>query len=85
MDAKKILSVVWDYFLISVGTLIFCMAWTSFLQPNNLASGGLTGLTTILDYATKENSRILLIKFRVHFFEFLFEIPETSDAFLAPV
>jgi uncharacterized membrane-anchored protein YitT (DUF2179 family) len=29
------------------------MAWTSFLQPNNLASGGLTGLCTILDYATQ--------------------------------
>ncbi len=52
MDAKKILSVVWDYFLISVGTLIFCMAWTSFLQPNSLASGGLTGLCTIVQYAT---------------------------------
>ena len=36
----------------SVGTLVFVMAWTSFLIPNNLASGGLTGLTTILDYAT---------------------------------
>jgi uncharacterized membrane-anchored protein YitT (DUF2179 family) len=32
------------------------MAWTSFLIPNNLASGGLTGLTTILEYAT--NGRI---------------------------
>ena len=36
----------------TIGTLIFVMAWTSFLQPNHLASGGLTGLTTILDYAT---------------------------------
>ena len=52
MYKKKILSVIWDYFLISVGTLIFCMAWTSFLQPNELASGGLTGLCTIVQYAT---------------------------------
>lgn len=52
MCGKKILSVIWDYFLISVGTLIFCMAWTSFLQPNELASGGLTGLCTIVQYAT---------------------------------
>ena len=37
----------------TVGSLIFCMAWTSFLSPNGLASGGLTGLTTILDYATQ--------------------------------
>lgn len=49
---KKIMSVVWDYSLISIGTLIFCLAWTSFLQPNGLASGGLTGLCTILQYST---------------------------------
>lgn len=53
MKTSKVFSVLWDYFLMSVGTLIFVMAWTSFLQPNNLASGGLTGLTTILDYATQ--------------------------------
>lgn len=53
MKTSKVLNVLWDYFLMSVGTLIFVMAWTSFLQPNNLASGGLTGLSTILDYATQ--------------------------------
>jgi uncharacterized membrane-anchored protein YitT (DUF2179 family) len=53
MKTSKVLSVLWDYFLMTLGTLIFVMAWTSFLQPNNLASGGLTGLTTILDYATQ--------------------------------
>lgn len=53
MKTSKALNVLWDYFLMSVGTLIFVMAWTSFLQPNNLASGGLTGLSTILDYATQ--------------------------------
>ena len=52
MKTSKVLNVLWDYFLMSIGTLVFVMAWTSFLQPNNLASGGLTGLTTILDYAT---------------------------------
>ena len=53
MKTSKVLNVLWDYFLMTLGTLIFVMAWTSFLQPNNLASGGLTGLTTILDYATQ--------------------------------
>ena len=52
MKTSKVLNVLWDYFLMTIGTLIFVMAWTSFLIPNNLASGGLTGLTTILDYAT---------------------------------
>ena len=52
MKTSKVFSVLWDYFLMTLGTLIFVMAWTSFLIPNSLASGGLTGLTTILDYAT---------------------------------
>ena len=52
MKASKILSVLWDYFLMSVGTLVFVMAWTSFLIPNGLASGGLTGLCTIVQYGT---------------------------------
>jgi uncharacterized membrane-anchored protein YitT (DUF2179 family) len=50
MKTSKVLSVLWDYFLITVGSLIFCMAWTSFLLPNGLASGGLTGLCSILQY-----------------------------------
>ena len=53
MKTSKILSILWDYFLMTAGTFVYVMAWTSFLQPNHLASGGLTGLTTILDYATQ--------------------------------
>ena len=56
MKPNKLLAILWDYFLISLGTLIFCLAWTSFIQPNSLTSGGLTGLCTIVQYAT--NGRI---------------------------
>ena len=52
MKTSKALKVLWDYVVMTLGTLIFVMAWTSFLIPNSLASGGLTGLTTILEYAT---------------------------------
>ena len=52
MKSSKILSVAWDYFLITLGTLIYVMAWTSFLIPNGMASGGLTGLCTIIQYGT---------------------------------
>ena len=50
MKKTKVLFVLWDYFLITVGSVIFCMAWTSFMIPNGLTSGGLTGLCTILQY-----------------------------------
>lgn len=52
MKTSRLFDVIWDYFIMTVGTFIFVMAWTSFLQPNELASGGLTGLTTIMDYAS---------------------------------
>lgn len=49
---RKVVDVVWDYFLLSVGTLIYCMGWTSFLIPNGIASGGLTGICSIIQFAT---------------------------------
>ena len=52
MKLNKVLTVLWDYLLMTLGSLVFCMAWTSFLIPNGLASGGLTGLCTIIQYGT---------------------------------
>lgn len=52
MEKKKILNVLWDYLVLSFGTLIYCMAWTSVLLPNHIASGGLTGACAILQYGT---------------------------------
>ncbi len=52
MKNNKILTSVIDYLVMTVGSVIFCTAWTSFLIPNGLASGGLTGLCTILQYGT---------------------------------
>ena len=52
MKNHHVLSVIWDYVLITIGSIIFCLAWTSFLIPNCLASGGMTGLCTIIQYGT---------------------------------
>lgn len=52
MKPNRILTVIWDYLILTVGSIIFCMAWTSFLIPNGLASGGLTGFCTIIQYGT---------------------------------
>ena len=52
MKKNKVLNLLWDYFLMTVGSVIFCMAWTSIIIPTGLASGGLTGLCTIIEYAT---------------------------------
>ena len=52
MKNHKVLPVLWDYFLMTIGSVIFCMAWTSIIIPTGLTSGGLTGLFTIIEYAT---------------------------------
>ena len=52
MKSSKFLSTLWDYFLMTVGSVIFCLAWTSFIIPNGLASGGLTGFCTIIQFGT---------------------------------
>ena len=52
MKQNKTLAVLWDYALMTIGSVIFCMAWTSFVSPNGLSSGGLTGLCTIIQYGT---------------------------------
>lgn len=52
MEKNKVLTLLWDYFLMTIGAVIFCMAWTSIIIPTGLASGGLTGLCTIIEYAT---------------------------------
>lgn len=49
---KKALKVIVDYAIITVGVIIFVMAWTSFLLPNNLIDGGLTGVSAILAMVT---------------------------------
>ena len=52
MKNHKVLPVLWDYILMTIGSVIFCMAWTSIIIPTGLTSGGLTGLCTIIEYAT---------------------------------
>ena len=52
MNAKKVFAHVWDYAVLTFGIVIYCLSWTSFLIPNGIASGGGTGLCTIVYFAT---------------------------------
>ena len=52
MGTNRFLSVLWDYVIVSFGTLLYCLGWTSFLIPGGIASGGGTGLCTIVYFAT---------------------------------
>lgn len=52
MESKKIWLFLKEYFLITVGILCYVLGWTIFLVPNNLIGGGVTGLSSIIQYAT---------------------------------
>lgn len=52
MNAKSLLKLIADYGMIVQGCLIYCMAWTQIFMPNGIASGGITGLCTVLEYGT---------------------------------
>ena len=49
---KKILITIFDYIVITVGVVLFVMAWQSFLLPNNMIDGGLTGASALLSMVT---------------------------------
>ena len=50
---KKLLKVLKEYGLITLGLLMFVLGWSIFLIPNNLIGGGVTGMASIIQYATK--------------------------------
>ncbi len=52
MSKNKIANSVKEYFLIAVGMIIYTLGWTIFLTPNNLVGGGVTGVSSIIQYAT---------------------------------
>ena len=49
---KKVLEDVKSYTIITIALLIYSLAWVVFLIPNELVGGGITGLSTIIQYCT---------------------------------
>ena len=45
-------SILEDYAIITVGVFLYTFAWADMMIPNGIASGGLTGACTILNFAT---------------------------------
>ena len=62
---RKILFVIWEYLVITVGCAIFVMGWTSFMLPNGIIDGGLTGICAVLSMATGISVDIFYISLQV--------------------
>lgn len=50
---NKVLTTIKEYGLITLGIAIYVVGWTTFVVPNNLVGGGVVGLASIIQYATK--------------------------------
>ncbi len=48
----EILNTLDDYAVITLGVVFYAFAWADMLIPNGIASGGLTGACTIINFAT---------------------------------
>lgn len=49
---KTVWSVIFDYLMVALGMMMFVVAWSIFLMPNNLIGGGVAGICAIIYYAT---------------------------------
>lgn len=52
MKTKKVFNTIKEYLMITIGILLFVIGWITFLVPNNLIGGGVTGISSIIQYAT---------------------------------
>ena len=49
---KSAFTVVKEWLLVTLGILLYVTGWSLFLIPNNLAGGGVSGISSMVQYAT---------------------------------
>ena len=52
MEKKKVLSTLKSYAIITLGLLLYVVAWTIFIIPHHLVGGGVTGISAVIQYCT---------------------------------
>ena len=50
---KTALTQIKEWLLVTLGILIYVMGWVIFLIPNNLVGGGVSGISSMIQYATQ--------------------------------
>lgn len=48
----KVLTTIKEYLMVGLGVVMYALGWTLFLVPNNLVGGGVTGIASIIQYAS---------------------------------
>ena len=52
LTKKSIVSELLDYTMITISMLSYCIGWIIFLLPNNISTGGVAGVSSIIFWAT---------------------------------
>jgi Uncharacterized conserved protein len=52
MDRNKVLSTLKSYAIITVGLILYVLAWVVFIIPHQLVGGGVTGISAVIQYCT---------------------------------
>ena len=55
IERRNILNETKDYIYITLGLLLYTIGWTVFLLPYEIVTGGVTGISAIIFYATNAN------------------------------
>jgi uncharacterized membrane-anchored protein YitT (DUF2179 family) len=70
IEKKQIFNEAKDYFYITLGLLLYTIGWTFFLLPYEIVTGGVTGVSAIIFYATNGNGHgipIMISYFIINF------------------
>ncbi|MBQ9174412.1 MAG: YitT family protein [Bacteroidales bacterium] len=51
-NQNNVLRTIKEYVVITIGILLYVTGWSVFLVPNNLVGGGVSGISSIIQYAT---------------------------------
>ena len=49
---KSFWTIAKEWALVTLGILIYVTGWALFLMPNNLVGGGVSGISSMIQYAT---------------------------------
>lgn len=66
LQNNSILRFIKEYALITLGILMYVLGWSVFLLPNNLVGGGVSGIASIIQYATQGAVKIGYTYFAVN-------------------
>ena len=52
VSKSTVLKVIKEYFILTLGVFLFCGGWGCYMIPNDMSGGGLTGICTVIQFAS---------------------------------